>query len=111
MFLNAFLLGGTICVIFQIFLIISKIDPPRIILFGFFLGAVLTPPGIIPALVKAGHAGIAVMVVNAGHASEETSEALLAGNPLPLLLVIGLFAVLTLIGICAGAIRAAISKK
>ncbi|MDR2211408.1 MAG: SpoVA/SpoVAEb family sporulation membrane protein [Spirochaetaceae bacterium] len=111
MFLNAFLLGGTICVIFQIFLMVSKVDPPRLLIFGFFLGAILTPVGLAPALAKAGQAGIAVLVVNAGQASEGTAEALLAGAPLNFFLVLGLFVVLTLIGICAGAIRASISKK
>jgi hypothetical protein len=110
-YLNAFLLGGTICVIFQIMLMVSKVDPPRILIFGFFLGAILTPLGIAPALARAGQAGIAMLVVNAGQASEGTAEGLLAGAPLNFILVIGLFIALTLIGICGGAIRAAISKK
>jgi hypothetical protein len=111
MFLNAFLLGGTICLIFQIMLMVSRVDPPRLLIFGFFLGAILTPTGIAPALAKAGQAGIAVLVVNAGQASEGTAEGLLAGEPAGFLLVMGLFVALTLIGICGGAIRAALVKK
>jgi hypothetical protein len=111
MFLNAFILGGTICVIFQILIMVTKLDPPRILIFGFALGALLTPLGIAPALAKAGQAGIAVLVVNAGQACEGTAEGLLAGAPLNFILVVGLFVVLTLIGICGGAIASSKGKK
>lgn len=65
-YLNAFLLGGIICLLFQIPLMFTKLGVFKILGSGFVLGAILTAFGIVPELVKWGGGGIAVMIIDAG---------------------------------------------
>jgi stage V sporulation protein AE len=111
MFLNAFLLGGAICMFFQLLIMITRIDPPRILIFGFVLGAILTATGLVPALSGFGGMGIDAMVLGAGSAVEATAEGLLNGVPAPFFLIVGTLAGLAVIGLCGGLIRAAIKGK
>ncbi|MDR2768090.1 MAG: SpoVA/SpoVAEb family sporulation membrane protein [Treponema sp.] len=105
MYLNAFLLGGLICLFFQVLASVIKLDPPRLLIFGFVLGAILTPVGISGALAGFGGMGIDSMVLGAGAAVESTAEALISGAAiLPFFLVIGVFVALSIIGIIGGKI-------
>lgn len=54
MFINAFILGGILCALFQVFMIFTKLDPPRILILGFTLGALLSPYGMMDALSQWG---------------------------------------------------------
>jgi hypothetical protein len=110
-YLNAFVLGGVICMLFQLMIMITKIDPARILIFGFALGAVLTAVGVAPAMVKFGGMGLDCQVLGAGSAVEATAEAMLNGVPVPLFLVIGLLACLAIIGLIGGVIRSSMGKK
>jgi stage V sporulation protein AE len=110
-FLNAFILGGLVCVFFQLVMLIPGMNPPKTLIFGFFLGGLITPLGIADKLLAWGNAGLTVMVPGAGNAVAGTTGALLAGNPEPFIIVIGIFVCLTLAGIIGGAITAALNKK
>ncbi|UWG96643.1 SpoVA/SpoVAEb family sporulation membrane protein [Dehalobacter sp. DCM] len=110
MYLTAFLLGGILCALFQIFGMFTKLDPPRVLILGVAIGGLLTPFGMLAQLGQWGGAGLTVMCMAAGSAVTGTTMALLGGNPVPILMILGLFVTLTLIGIVAGLIRAAVTK-
>lgn len=111
MYISAFLLGGILCALFQIFMIFTKLDVPRILILGLVLGALLTPYGMMDALGQWGGAGMSIMVMGAGNAIVATTMALLSGNPGPILMVLGLFVALTVLGLAVGYIRSAMSEK
>ncbi len=107
-FVTAFILGGLICLAFQIFSDFTKIPVPFVLIGGIALGAILAPFGIADALLKFGGAGFSITVVGAGQAIFGTTQALLAGVPAPFLAILVLFAVLVAIGIAAYLVRKAI---
>jgi hypothetical protein len=110
-FLNAFILGGLVCVFFQLLLMIPTMNPPKVLIVGFALGALITPLGLAGKMLAWGDAGLTVMVPGAGNAVEGTTEVLLGGNPVPFLIVMGIFVCLTIAGVVGGAITAALGKK
>jgi hypothetical protein len=110
-YISAFLLGGILCALFQVFMMFTKLDPPRILILGFTLGALLTPYGMMDALGQWGGAGLVIMVMSAGNAVAGATMALLGGNPVPMMMVLGIFVSLTLIGLAAGFLRSAITKN
>ncbi|NLP44567.1 MAG: hypothetical protein GX351_08065 [Peptococcaceae bacterium] len=71
----------------------------------------LTPYGMTVALADWGGAGLLVMVMNAGNAVAGATMELLAGNAMPILIVFGLFATLTIIGVATGLVYSTIVKK
>jgi hypothetical protein len=109
MYITAFLLGGIMCALFEIFGMFTKLDPPRVLILGIGLGGLLMPYGMLAQLGQWGGAGLTVMCLTAGNAVCATTMALLGGNPVPILIIIALFAVLTLIGITAGFLRSALT--
>lgn len=111
MYLTAFLLGGIMCVLFEIFGMFTKLDPPRVLILGIGLGGLLMPYGMLAQLGQWGGAGLTVMCLTAGNAVCGTTMALLGGNPIPILIILVLFVTLTLIGIAAGFIRSAVIRK
>jgi hypothetical protein len=111
MYISAFLLGGILCALFQAFMMFTKLDPPRILILGLALGALLTPYGMMDTLGKWGGAGLVIMVMGAGNAVAGTTMALLGGNPVPILLVLSIFVVLTLLGLTAGYLRSVVAKE
>jgi len=110
MYINAFLLGGILCALFQIFMMFTKLDPPRILVLGIALGALLTPYGMMDALGSWGGAGLALMCIGAGNAIGGSFMAFLGGNPVPIAIILGLLMILTSIGIVSGAVRVAVTK-
>lgn len=109
-YLNAFLLGGILCVLGQLALMYTKLDPPKILICGLTLGAILTPFGMIGQLVEWGGAGMVVMVVGAGEAFYSATTAAIAGNWMPTFILLGIIVVLLLLGIAAGYIYTLIHK-
>lgn len=103
-FLNAFILGGLLCALFQLVMVLTKLKPPALLIAGLFIGALITPFGISQMLGSWGGAGFLIMVVGAGEAILNSFLALFAGNPTPLLIVLGIFCALIVIGIIAGMI-------
>lgn len=111
MFINAFILGGILCALFQVFMIFTKLDPPRILILGFTLGALLSPYGMMDALSQWGGAGLPIMVMGAGNAVFGATMALLRGNFIPIVTLLCIFIILTLIGIAAGFLRSVVTKN
>lgn len=111
MYFTAFMMGGILCALFEIFARFTKLDPPHVLVLGIALGALLTPFGMMDALGQWGGAGLAIMVIGAGQALTGTTMALLGGNPAPILIILVLFVALTIIGIAAGSIRSNIEKE
>ena len=109
-FLMAFLVGGVLCLLFQIVLCVTKASIPNILLVGLALGGILTPFGVTAQLAEWGGAGFSIMTVGAGQAVCETMQAALAGNPWPLLSVLGVFVVFAVVGIASGAVNRALRK-
>lgn len=111
MYITAFLLGGILCALFQLFATFTKLDPPRVLVLGIALGALLTPYGMMDALGHWGGAGMPIMVIGAGNALAGTTMALLGGNPVPIITILCLFVILTLLGIAAGYVRSTIDSS
>ncbi|MFA6808446.1 MAG: SpoVA/SpoVAEb family sporulation membrane protein [Eubacteriales bacterium] len=111
MYISAFILGGIICALFQVFMMFTKLDPPRILILGFALGALLTPFGMMDALGQWGGAGLVIMVMTAGNAVAGATVALLGGNPMPIIMIFGIFVALTIIGLGAGFLHWKVSKN
>ncbi len=109
-FLLAFLIGGGLCAVFQLFMMLTKLKPPEILIIGFSIGAVLLPLGAIAVLEMYGGAGMAIMVMDAGAGVTGALVALFQGNWIPIVTVLGVFLSLMIIGIVAGMIRSAIAS-
>lgn len=110
-FVLAFLVGGLMCALFQVVMMITKLDPPEMLVIGFALGGVLVPTGVITWLEAVGGGGMSIMVLDAGGATFAGFMEILRGNPLPLILVVLLFAVLTAIGCVTGAVHDSLAGK
>jgi hypothetical protein len=109
-YVTAFLAGGILCALFQVFAMFTKLDPPRVLVLGFAIGALLTPYGMMSALGHWGGPGLYIMVIGAGNALAATTAPLLGGIPVPFLTILGLFASLALMSIVAGYIRSNMEK-
>jgi hypothetical protein len=103
-FLFAFLVGGSLCALFQLFMMLTKLKPPEILIIGFSLGAILVPLGAIAVMEQYGGAGMAIMAMDAGAGMYGAFVALFQGTWIPFATIVSIFAILTLIGIVAGAI-------
>lgn len=69
MFVQAFLVGGLLCAIFQTALMFTKIGVPRLLIIGLALGGLGSAFGLCDMLSAFGGAGFSVMVVGAAWAS------------------------------------------
>lgn len=105
-FVFAFLIGGALCACFQLFMMLTKMKPPEILIIGFSLGAILVPFGAIAVLEQYGAAGMAIMVMDAGAGTSNALAAFMQGNWVPIVTVLSIFISLTIIGLIAGAIKA-----
>ncbi len=112
MFLQAFLVGGILCALFQIALMTTKLGVPKLLICGLALGGIGTAFGFCDWLAGVGGAGFTVMVVGAAQAIFNSLMALFGGIWLPICIVIAIFAVLTVFGLAAGGVyRAMHSDK
>jgi len=66
-FLQAFLVGGLICVAAQLFLDLTRVNPAYVMVLFVCLGAVLSGLGLYGPLVEAGGAGATVPLPGFGH--------------------------------------------
>ncbi len=103
-FVLAFIVGGCLCGLFQIVMTITKLHPPEMLIIGLAIGAALLPTGILAWLEATGGAGMSIMVLDAGGAIMGSLMSLLHGDPSSFAMLLGIFALLALIGICAGAL-------
>jgi len=110
-YLNAFLLGGIICLLFQIPLMFTKLGVFKILGSGFVLGAILTALGIVPELVKWGGGGITVMIIDAGELVYSIGSLAAKGNwPASLMLLI-IFICVVLVVLLLGILAAMVYLK
>ncbi len=110
-FIWAFLIGGAICLVFQALMMITKLDPPKLLIFGIGLGSLLAAVGFMAFLQQYSFAGVLVMCMGAGDALfGATTMAMSIGNFSLLLLVLAIFVALTIIGIVSGLIYCAVNK-
>lgn len=109
-FVTAFILGGVLCAVFQVILMFTPLDPPKILIGGLLVGGIATAFGLADVLAAWGGAGFSVMVVGAAQAMFGSVQAILAGNFIPLCVLLGVFAALTILGSLAGWIYAATHK-
>lgn len=111
-FVLAFVFGGILAAIFQIAAMLSNSRPPTLLKIGFAIGGLCVPLGFLDWLEAIGGGGIAAMVVDAGGALSGTFIALLTtGFPIPIIIVLGVFVALVLIGCITGAISKPISAE
>jgi stage V sporulation protein AE len=67
-YVNAFIVGGIICVIGQIIINKTKLTPAHVLVLFVTLGTVLTAVGIYEPIVKFGGAGATVPIPGFGYA-------------------------------------------
>lgn len=111
MFLQAFLIGGLLCAVFQVALMFTKLGVPKLLIIGLALGGLCTPLGLCDVLANAGGAGFSVMVVGAAQAIFNSITALFHGVWLPVVVVVAIFAALTVFGLLAGAAYGALHQS
>ncbi|MCL2889505.1 MAG: SpoVA/SpoVAEb family sporulation membrane protein, partial [Eggerthellaceae bacterium] len=109
-FLWSFITVGVIAVITQVILMLTKIPMGIYLVCLLFLGAFLTPFGVMQAAVDFAGGGFIVLIMDAGEAIMNTFFALLSGNPMPFIYVLCLFVFLFVIGIGGGWIKMAMDK-
>lgn len=66
-YVNAFIVGGAICVVGQLLVDLTKITPARIMVLFVSAGVILGGIGIYQTLVDIGGAGATVPIVGFGH--------------------------------------------
>lgn len=106
-FVMAFIVGGLLCALFQVVMMLMKLHPPEMLIFGFALGAVLLPSGVIAWLEAVGGAGMSVMVIDAGAATFAGLMQLFHGDLATIVTLLLVFAALIVIGVLAGMLRRA----
>ena len=67
-YVNAFVVGGLVCVIGQILMDRTKLMNGRIMVIFLILGAILTAVGLYEPLVEFAGAGVTVPIMGFGHA-------------------------------------------
>ena len=81
-YLNAFLVGGLICVIGQILIDKTKLTPARILVAFVVLGVILTAVGLYEPLINFAGAGAAVPLSGFGYVMAEGVKRAVAENGL-----------------------------
>jgi hypothetical protein len=108
---GAVLIGGVLSTVFQAFALFTEIPVPKVLILGLFAGGLLTPVGFMGSLTSLGGAGADIMLTGFGSAVSGTTMALLAGNPLPFIIVVCVIIALTLLGSIWGVSRAYLTKR
>ena len=65
--IRAFLMGGVLCALGQLFLDLSKANPAIVMVSSVSVGAVLSGLGIYGALIELGGAGASIPLLGFGH--------------------------------------------
>ncbi len=100
-FLRAFLLGGTLCLLLQLISEMAKLPPPKVLPGAFALGGLLAPLGVTAALGAWGGGGLFANIIGAGDATFTAVTMALAGDFLFLILLPLLFLTVFSLGIAA----------
>lgn len=103
LYVMAFIVGGCICLLFQIAMEFTHVSVPNLLIIGLALGGWLSLFGITQWLSAVGGCGFIIMVIGAGQALYATTMAALGGIVAPLLTIWGVFIALAIVGIVCGA--------
>lgn len=104
-FVYAFLLGGILCAIAQLIMVVAKLDSPLPVLFGCILtGGVLGIFGIVPMLEEVGQAGMIATAIDAGFGVEAAVIGAMNGDPTSLIVLLCTLSSVVIMGIIAGTI-------
>ena len=109
-FVLAFVIGGALCLVFQVVLMCSRIEVPNLLIAAFAVGAVLSVVGACDVLGEVGGGGFMITLIGAAQAIYEAAIALFGGEWAPLCIVTSIFAALTVLGIVAGMMRVPLEK-
>lgn len=104
-FIGAFVMGGLLCALAQVIVMRFKVAPPHLLTAFLIAGGVLAAAGIAGPLAAWGSTGFTAMIVGCGQAVYSTFTVLLAGNPVPFLIVMSVYLFLVVAGSIAGFIR------
>ncbi|SHN58482.1 SpoVA/SpoVAEb family sporulation membrane protein [Desulfitobacterium chlororespirans] len=100
-FLNAFILGGIMCLIFQIPLMYTKLGVFKLLGIAFILGAILTPFGVIDQLMQYASGGLNVMILAAGNVAYSIGSLAVAGIwPASLSVLVTLLGIVLFVFLC-----------
>lgn len=100
-FLNAFILGGIMCLIFQIPFMYTKLGVFKLLGTAFILGAILTPLGVIERLMQYASGGLNVMILAAGNIAYSIGSLAADGIwPASLAVVITLLCIVLFVLLC-----------
>ena len=100
-FVWAFLIGGVICAIGQLFKECRIPNPIALVIF-IILGGVLTPIGLMGFLSSLGAGGVCLFACGFGNAAYNTGAALAAGSPAGIIMVALLLVILIALGAACG---------
>jgi len=108
---KVFILGGLLCVVFQLLrMFLETVPPPKLNILGFAIGGILTPLSLYEVLAHWGDWGIGVTVISGGNACAKAFYQLMHGNLLPIIETLGLYIAIYVIGAAAGIIRQKIEE-
>jgi|GEM_PF-806527 len=110
-FVTAFIVGGAICLLFQIANDLTSIPMPALLIGGLALGGVLGLFGVSDALAAFGSCGYNIMVIGGGTAVYSTTMLALAGIPIMLIIVWLIFVALSALGIVCAVLNFKVKGK
>lgn len=104
-FVFAFLCGGILCALAQLVQVLAKLELPLPVLIGsILLGGVLGVFGVVPMLEEVCQAGMMATAVDAGFGIQAGVMSAMAGNPAPLLIMLGTLTSVIVMGVISGTI-------
>lgn len=104
-FVLAFLLGGALCAISQAVFVLAKMDNPvKCLILFFCVGGVAGAFGLVPMLEEVCQAGMMATVLDPGSGIQVGVMQALAGNPLPLCILLAAIVGMISIGLVTGLI-------
>lgn len=101
-FVMAFLVGGLLCVLFEVVSQATKVAPPILLALGIVLGALCGALGVADLLTDVAGAGYSVMVIGFGTAVFGAAIQAIAGDWLAAGVLVAVVIALTLIGLACG---------
>ena len=110
-YINAFILGGCICALFQGASMFARIKVPNMLIIGLFLGGLATVLGLADDLVSWGGAGFSILAIGAAQAFYVSLLSLFTGSSERFILLFAALALLIVLGFVAGTIRLRINRR
>lgn len=104
MYLRAFLLGGTVCLVTQLLFRLTKRSIPVVLTSAFCAGIVISALGWMDPLTSFGQSGMFLLLYGGGEAAYRGMVSLLAGDPGPILRYIALVLFCFAVGVGGGVV-------